>query len=129
VTERAAHGPIWAPTPAQRSATRLHAFLAALRARGVVGPEVADAHALQRWSVEHLETFWAEVWRAADVLADGPGPSDAPWAQVLMGGDRMAPPDATLGPRWFTGTRLNSCADAMRRPRSWRGTNTGQGSA
>ncbi|MBY0490514.1 MAG: acetoacetate--CoA ligase [Gemmatimonadaceae bacterium] len=107
--------PIWVPSPAACESTRLHAFLTSLRARGVVGPDVTGAHALQRWSVANPETFWAEVWRAADILADGPGPTDAPWAQVLLGGDRMAPPDAVHGPRWFTGTRLNFSEHLLRR--------------
>ena len=115
MTAPADERPIWAPTPAQRDATRMQAFLEALHQRGVVPADVTDAHALQRWSVAHPEAFWAEVWRAADIMADGPGPVGAPWQEVLHGADRMAPPDPLLGPRWFTDARLNFAEHLLRR--------------
>jgi acetoacetyl-CoA synthetase len=97
------------------AAARVTRFMAGLHAAGVLPPEVRDMHALQRWSVAHPEAFWAAVWRTADVRADGPGPADAPWERVLLGGDRMAPPDPALGPRWFTGTRLSFAEHLLRR--------------
>ena len=48
-------------------------------------------------------------------MADGPGTPDAPWHEILMGGDRMAPPDPVHGPRWFTDTRLNFAEHLLRR--------------
>lgn len=107
--------PIWTPTPAETAAARMTAFREALIAEGIVDARVTDAHALQRWSVDHPEAFWAAVWRAAGVRADGPGPAHAPWTAVLEGGDRMAPPDPTHGTRWFTGTRLNFAEHLLRR--------------
>ena len=111
--------PIWSPVPDALRDARLTRFREELIARGVVPPSVGDAHALQRWSVEHLEAFWAEVWRAAHIMADGPGPAHAPWRAVLENGDRMQPPHATpegwQGPRWFTGTRLNFAEHLLRR--------------
>ncbi len=94
---------------------RLTAFMQSLHDDGVLPAEVNDSHALQRWSVANVEAFWAAVWRAAEVMADGPGAADAPWESVLHGGDRMAPPDAALGPRWFTGARLNFAEHLLRR--------------
>jgi len=89
---------------------QLTRFREGLIARGLVPAEVHDAHALQRWSVEHLAEFWAAVWQAADVMADGPGPAHAPWRAVLEQGDVMQPPhtgpQGRIGPQWFTGTRL-----------------------
>ncbi len=93
----------------------MYAFLHALRETGVVPSAVQTTHDLQRWSVQYLEVFWAEVWRAADILADGPGPSHAPWREVLSGANRMAPPSPTLGPAWFTETRLNFAEHLLRR--------------
>ena len=37
-----------------------------------------------------------------------------PWDEVLVGRDRMAPPDPALGPRWFTGARLNFAENLLR---------------
>jgi acetoacetyl-CoA synthetase len=110
---------LWSPSPADIAAARLTAFRTDLIARGVVPADVADAHALQRWSVAHPERFWAELWRAADIQADGPGTPDAPWSAVLTQGDVMRPPhqgrEGWEGPRWFTGTRLNFAEHLLRR--------------
>ena len=111
--------PLWEPSPADVANARLAAFRQDLLARGVVPPDVTDAHALQRWSVAHLEAFWAEVWRAAQIMADGPGSADAPWETVLEHGDVMRPPHVAdghwEGPRWFVGTRLNFAEHLLRR--------------
>jgi acetoacetyl-CoA synthetase len=47
------------------------------------------------------------------VIADDRGGAD-PWDQVVVGLERMAPPDAKLGPRWFTGARLNFAENLLR---------------
>ena len=107
--------PLWTPSDSVVQHTRMYAFLRVLRDTGVIPTTVQTAHDFQRWSVQHLEVFWAEVWRAADVVADGPGPSHAPWREVLHGADRMAPPSPTLGPAWFTETRLNFAEHLLRR--------------
>jgi acetoacetyl-CoA synthetase len=111
--------PLWEPSAADVANARLAAFRQDLLARGVVPPDVTDAHALQCWSVEHLEAFWAEVWRAAQIMADGPRLADAPWETVLEHGDVMRPPHVAdghwEGPRWFVGTRLNFAEHLLRR--------------
>ncbi len=107
--------PIWSPSAEQVERARLTHFLRDLQGRGKVPHEVVDAHTLQHWSVQHPEAFWAELWRAAQIIADGAGPSDAPWDRILVGGDRVAPPDPVLGPRWFTGTRLNFAEHLLRK--------------
>ena len=66
------------------------------------------------WSVRERETFWSELWRWAGVIAD-PLPGGGEWDAVLLGRDRMAPPDAVLGPRWFVGARLNFAENLLRR--------------
>jgi acetoacetyl-CoA synthetase len=106
---------LFTPTQAQVERTRLWQMMVALHDAGAIPDDVGDAHALQRWSVEHPEAFWAAVWRLAAVVADGPGSPQAPWSEVLRGGDRMAPPDAELGPRWFPGTRLNFAEQLLKR--------------
>ena len=107
--------PIWSPSAADVDRARLTRFRQDLQARGIIDAHVGDAHALQAWSVAHSTSFWAAIWRAAAVMADGPGSTDAPWSEVLVGGDRMAPPDAQRGPRWFTDTRLNFAEHLLRR--------------
>jgi acetoacetyl-CoA synthetase len=113
------HSPLWSPSPAEVAQARLTHFRRELIARGVAPETVTDSHALQCWSVEHPERFWPELWRAAGIMADGPGPEAAPWSAVLEGGDAMRPPhrghNGWEGPRWFTGTRLNFAEHLLRR--------------
>ena len=68
---------------------------------------------LHRWSVEHPEAFWPAVWRFCGVIA-AERPGAEPWDEVVHGADRMAPPDPDLGPRWFTGARLNFAENLLR---------------
>ena len=72
-----------------------------------------DYERLYQWSVDHPERFWPEVWRYCGVIADE-RPGRDPWDDVVVGLDRMAPPDPVLGPRWFTGARLNFAENLLR---------------
>ena len=90
------------------------AFLDQVRRRRPDGASaVVDFASLYRWSVERPDAFWPEVWEFCGVVAhDRPGAP--PWEQVVVGLDRMAPPDPHLGPRWFTGARLNFAENLLR---------------
>ena len=90
------------------------AFLQWVRQRRPAGAEaVSDFSALYRWSVERPESFWPEVWRFCGVVADE-RPGKDPWDDVVLGLDRMGPPDPELGPRWFVGARLNFAENLLR---------------
>ena len=41
-------------------------------------------------------------------------PGRPAWDEAVVGLDRMAPPDPRLGPRWFTGARLNFAENLLR---------------
>ena len=109
--------PVWSPSPGRVDRSLLTAFLAALRAGRLGDAPVAlpDVAALHAWSVRERERFWQAVWAFCGVIADGGVPPGLPPAEVLVGGDRMAPPDAELGPRWFPRTRLNFAENLLRR--------------
>ncbi len=78
-------------------------------------PSVVHDHAvLWQWSVDHPERFWPAVWRFSGVIAEPRAGGGDPWESVVEGLDRMAPPDAALGPRWFTGSRLNFAENLLR---------------
>src|SRR4051812_23973000 len=98
--------PLWEPAPARVARANLTAFARA-NARG---PDYAE---LWGWSVDEPAEFWAAVWRDGGVIADARDGS--PWDDVVIGLDRMAPPDPVLGPRWFTGARLNFAENLLRR--------------
>ena len=106
--------PLWQPSATDRAQAELTRF----RARcGEWHPEAGDLTtypALHRWSVAHPEAFWTAVWRFTGVIAEE-RQGRAPWDQVLIGRDRMAPPTAELGPRWFTGANLNFAENLLRR--------------
>src|SRR6185436_7310576 len=68
---------------------------------------------LREGSVEHREQFWAAVWRFCGVIAEE-RPGRDPWDEVVVGRDRVAPPEAGLGPTWFPGARLNFAENLLR---------------
>ncbi len=53
------------------------------------------------------------VWEFCGVIADE-RPGKAPWDDVVIGPERMAPPDPVLGPRWFPGAKLNFAENLLR---------------
>jgi acetoacetyl-CoA synthetase len=106
--------PIWSPTPDRVSQANLTRFLAHVRTGQPPGAgEVWDVGSLYDWSVARPDAFWPEVWRFCGVIAEQRAGRD-PWDTVVVGLDRMAPPDPTLGPRWFDGARLNFAENLLR---------------
>ena len=111
------HGsPLWTPSDADVRRARMTAFLHAVAARASAGaPEAAitDYASLYRWSVEQPERFWPALWEFCGIVAEE-RPGETPWNAVVVGLDRMAPPDPALGPRWFPGARLNFAENLLR---------------
>jgi acetoacetyl-CoA synthetase len=91
--------------------TRFLAHVRACRAGGA--DAVSDFPSLYAWSIARPDAFWPEVWRFCGVVADE-RPGREPWSEVVVGLERMAPPDPVLGPRWFTGARLNFAENLLR---------------
>ena len=91
---------LWTPDAKTVDAARLTHYRCWLnRTRGLDLGSYADLH---RWSVEHLEDFWASLWEYFEVAGEGPG------KEILT--TRRMP-----GARWFTGARLNYAENALRR--------------
>jgi len=92
----------------------LTAFIEHIQKKRPAGSKgVKDFASLYRWSVEHPEAFWPVVWEFCGVVADERS-GKRPWDDVVIGLDRMAPPDPKLGPRWFPGARLNFAENLLR---------------
>jgi acetoacetyl-CoA synthetase len=106
--------PLWTPDPDRIARANLTRFIKHIQKQKPAGADgVDDFASLWCWSVESPEAFWPEVWRFCGVIADE-RPGQEPWDEVVVGRDRMAPPDAALGPRWFTGARLNFAENLLR---------------
>ena len=100
---------MWRPSAAAIAAANLTRFIRELDVAGV-----SDSESLYRWSIQSPELFWSAIWRFHSVIADKRADGSA-WDDVLIGSDRVAPPDPVLGPRWFAGARLNYAENLLRR--------------
>lgn len=108
--------PLWSPSPERITNSRLFAF-----ARGLSEARLVDAltpyggidyERLHAWSISRPQEFWTALWRFCGIIADE-RERDA-WDEVLVGSERVAPPDPSLGPRWFLGARLNFAENLLR---------------
>lgn len=107
---------LWRPDRLRAASSHLAKLIDRLRGSGVRIAGESDAGAFQsmhEWSVNNPEAFWAAAWDDGGVVADTL-PTGAQWERVLVGGDRMAPPDPVNGPAWFTGARLNFAENLLR---------------
>ncbi|HEY8256341.1 MAG TPA: acetoacetate--CoA ligase [Gemmatimonadales bacterium] len=102
--------PIWTPSPDRVRRANMTAFIERIRAKT---PQVSDYSSLYQWSIARPDAFWPEVWDACGVVAEERR-GRAAWDEVVVGFDRMAPPDPRLGPRWFPGARLNFAENLLR---------------
>ncbi len=97
---------LWSPSAERVEQANMSAFMAALGFKSYAE--------LYQWSVLHPDKFWPAVWRFARIVADEHGDEGRQWDEVVVGLDRMAPPDAELGPKWFIGARLNFAENLLR---------------
>jgi acetoacetyl-CoA synthetase len=92
--------PLWKPSPDRIREANITRFLEHVRRE--CDPHVANQAGLYRWSVEHPEKFWPQVWAFCGIQAS------KTWDKVLVHGDRMP------GAQWFTGSRLNFAENLLR---------------
>jgi len=107
---------LWTPTPESVARSHMRRFAELVASSGDVDVTAGGGvnyPALHEWSVAHPERFWPLVWLYSGIVA-GERPGMEPWDRVVIGADRMAPPDAALGPRWFEGARLNFAENLLR---------------
>ena len=96
---------LWRPSETQVARANMTRFMAAAG--------VSDYDALYKWSIARPEEFWPLVWKFCGVIAERRSDGNE-WQQVLVGRERMAPPDAELGPKWFTRAHLNFAENLLR---------------
>ena len=90
---------VWSPSQDTLKHCRMGQFQGWLEQQGF-GP-FADYHALHRWSIENLETFWQKVWDFCGLVCDTP-------ADAVLGKRDMP------GAEWFPGMKLNFAANLLR---------------
>ncbi|MGQ0650165.1 MAG: acetoacetate--CoA ligase [Gemmatimonadaceae bacterium] len=105
------NAPMWVPDPARVARSQIVRFAQECRA-APRGAEPFSYDRLYDWSIERPAEFWSSLWRYCGVVADAR--DGAAWDAVVRGLDRMAPPDPSAGPRWFTGARLNFAENLLR---------------
>ena len=94
---------LWYPEPGRVKATQMSALMRRIeRDHGVELPDYAALHA---FSVEHLETFWSELWGDFNVIADTAPDKSLTYAD----GEEERLEKA----RWFEGSRLNYAANCL----------------
>ncbi|PKW16864.1 acetoacetate--CoA ligase [Saccharopolyspora spinosa] len=92
---------LWEPTPDSIAGTRLHRFAAWVSGRrGITLGDPTDYDAVWRWSVDHLDEFWADLAVWAGLLTEPPGPA-------LANSDMP-------GAVWFPDVRLNFAEQALK---------------
>lgn len=89
---------LYQPDEERIAATRMRDYMVWLAANGY--PELRDYEALQRWSTQELEAFWASIWDYTGVIAHTP-------PQRMLASD-------TLPGAWCPGARLNFAENLLR---------------
>ena len=92
--------PLWTPSRQIIERANMTHFLEHVQHQ--CEPEVKSYADLYRWSVEHPERFWPQVWTFCGIKAS------RTWDRVLTNGHRMP------GAKWFTGARLNFAENLLR---------------
>jgi acetoacetyl-CoA synthetase len=108
--------PLW--TPSREAIARSHLRHFADQVERSVGVKAYDGNSLDyerlyEWSIEHPEQLWPELWRYFGIIAED-RPGKDPWDDVVVGLERMAPPEPKRGPRWFLGARINFAENLLR---------------
>jgi acetoacetyl-CoA synthetase len=108
--------PLWRPSAEAISRSHLRQFADQVAtSHGIQAYDgvTLDYNRLYEWSIQHPEQFWPEWWRYTGIIAEE-RPGRDPWDDVVVGLERMAPPDPALGPRWFLGAKINFAENLLR---------------
>jgi acetoacetyl-CoA synthetase len=109
---------MWTPSRERIESANMTAFLRLAAERSYIAPISEDIlksyHELWEWSVSDGERFWDLIREFGELLAEGDT------EPVGFGLDRIAPPDAVIGPKWFPNLRLNFAENLLRHSASVR---------
>lgn len=106
--------PIWVPAIASREQALMARFFRAAQGRYPASPRSAAPYAeWHRWSCEKPADFWLSVWDFAEVIGDT-GVQQGDLSAVVTEFDRIVPPNADSGPKWFRNAHLNYAENLLR---------------
>ncbi|HUR91185.1 MAG TPA: acetoacetate--CoA ligase [Gemmatimonadaceae bacterium] len=110
---------LWTPSAERVERSNMMAFMRAAASRGYIGPlgvNSADSfHELWEWSVRDRLAFWNLVRDHCGLICgDRTCASHQEDGSDSVGIDRMAPPEAPMGPRWYPSLRLNFAENLLR---------------
>ena len=92
--------PLWTPSAEVVAHANMRRFLEHVQHQ--CEPQVKNYAGLYRWSIEHPERFWPQVWAFCRIKAS------RTWDEVLTEAHRMP------GARWFEGAHLNFAENLLR---------------
>jgi acetoacetyl-CoA synthetase len=92
---------LWTPSAQRIAEANITRFMREVQARH--GVECADYPALHRWSLADPESFWRELWRFGEVIAQDQG------ERAVVDAHRMP------GAKFFPDARLNFAENLLRR--------------
>ena len=91
---------LWQPGEDRIRSTNLFTFMNRINQQ--FGTAFTEYPQLWEWSVENLESFWAEAWQFLDIK------TSQPYERVLTDGDKMP------GAQFFLGCKLNFAENLLR---------------
>ncbi len=91
---------LWKPSEARIKNSNMYRFMQQVNRS--LEMDLVDYDSLYQWSVDNLETFWAEMWRFSDIRAS------KKWESVIDDPAKMP------GAHWFTGSQLNFAENLLR---------------
>jgi len=92
--------PLWEPSSQRIQNTNMYRFMQEVNQ--TCNTDFNDYDALYQWSVDDLESFWAEVWRFTQIKA-------SKTYDKIIDDPRKMP-----GAKWFPGSRLNFAENLLR---------------
>ena len=91
---------LWRPSEQRIKGSNMYRFMQGVNQN--YGTDFNDYEALYQWSVEHLEAFWTEMWRFAEI-------------RPQTGSARVIDNPAIMpGAHWFPDSRLNFAENLLR---------------
>jgi acetoacetyl-CoA synthetase len=96
-----AGGILWHPTENYRKNSQMYGFLTRMSEKYHLPDN--EYYTIHKWSVEHPEQFWAEIWNYSQIRFS------KNYDNVLTNPDKMP------GAKWFQGARLNFAENLLRR--------------